>query len=232
MTAPNPAAGSVLDPDRLTYHQHITFSAGSFGPVLERSDAFRLSAPADAVNADAAIAEWTRPDPEDDPSPFAYGRVTIAGGVVAVESFSEEWLDSLIRALDALASGTLTRDETRAVAFPELLGSPRSILRPGGDPGSVAAAQHDIAVRFLRSAWPFLPDEKLGDRTPAAAVATGRGREAVAGLLPSLTERLRMRWPGFPELDSEELSDILFPAAASPAPKPGAVPAPNDPRSI
>jgi len=226
MTAPGPAVGSVLDPDRLTYHQHVTFSADSFAVAMGRSGDFRVSA-----RGDATVAEWTRRDPEDDPSPFAYGRVTMAGSLVAVESFSEEWLESLVRTLDALASGALARDETRAIAFPELLANPRSILRPEGEPRGLAGARADVAARFLRLAWPFLPGEELGGRTPEAAITTGRGREAVAGLLPSLPERLRTRWPEFPDLDPEELNDILFPAAP-PAPKPGAAPAPTDPRSI
>ncbi|MEZ5063217.1 MAG: hypothetical protein R3B81_00695 [bacterium] len=212
-------SGSRLDPGRLALHQAVRFHEESARVrALGEREAFRL------VPRDRCLrAEWTRLDPEDDDTPFAFARVCSGGGALVIESFSEEWLRAAER---EISGGTAwPHDETRALPFERLLENPNAICGPAGQADSPHLARREVAELYLRLAWPFLPNDALGGRTPSAVAETASGRERLEILTEALPDSLREAWACFPDLDADEMRDILFPrrvrrATGEPAPIP------------
>jgi hypothetical protein len=221
MNTSGPSA-SGLDPRSLSFHQVVSFSSDPALPAeLARSTAFR------AVEGVPA-AEWIGEDPGS--GLFARGRVAWSGETIVLEAFSEEWLRELEEQLGELGRGRIARDETRSFRWEDLLARPGAPFRPGEEPRNESRARHELAALFLRLAWPFLPESGLGGRLPARVAVTGPGRAEVESLLPGLTDGLRERWPAFPELEADELAEILFPPVRAKEIAPD--PASTDPRRV
>ena len=199
--------------DSLTFHQTVSFAGDS--SVLEallRSDRFRR-----VDRPGVPSVEWVRRDCDEEPTPFAFGRVGLEPEVCVVEAFSEDWADELWRHVHQLTSGHVSRDETRALRWPELLGQPEAVRALGPEATSGGAARLLHLGRFVRMAWPFLPLSAQQGRTLHELGETPSGRERIRTMLPELWDDLITRWPELPAADAEDLEAHLFPEPSRPS---------------
>jgi len=209
-----------LDPtvleDDLAFHQIVSFtlSPPPLADPLERSSLFRVRRFRHRTEA-----EWARWSAEHEPSPFPLGRVTTWSDGVLLEAFSDKRIRELRHRVDLASSWKVSPDEKRIFQLHDMLEEPIPIFRPPRESAGGETAR-DAAALWLRMAWAFLPREDLGGRTPASALATGRGRARVAALLAGLPAELRAADPRFPAFSVDELRPILLPEAPTPTEAP------------
>ena len=217
MRRSDPGDALRLDPDVVAWHQLQSFVAEPrrFADGLSTSPLFR-----DALRRGRGSAEWIRYDDEDDVLPFPLGRVTVHAGGVLLEAFSEERVHALQHCVQGLAAGRLAADEIRVFRLETALLNPDALLQPLRGRRGGALDERDVAIMWLRMAWPFIPREDLGDRVPVTLLATGRGRMALEALLPGLPRELEAI-SDFPPMTPEELRRVLLPAAPTNASSPG-----------
>ena len=179
---------TVLNPLNLEFHQVTSFSLSPppLADHLERSPLFRT-----VRYPRSTQAEWVRWTAEHDVSPFPFGRVTVFKDGVLCEAFGEGRMRNLRDRVDALSAWRVSPDERRIYRLHDVVEEPIVIFQPSYAPnGGERYDGRDASELFLRMAWPFFPREDLGGRTPAAVIATGRGRRTLETLLPKLPGEL------------------------------------------
>jgi hypothetical protein len=200
-----------LDPEYLAFHQLATFAPAplTLTEALERSPLFHVE-----YFDRAARVEWVRHNPEGDPEPFPLGVVTLHSHGILLETFGDERMTGLKSRVDGLQSLRLSADEIRIVPVAEMIARPRALLSPLADEDDRELDRREVAIRYLRMAWPFLSRPDLGGRAPYLLVRTGRGRRELDTILEGLPDELASTVPGFPRFEPDELRKILLPEPA------------------
>jgi hypothetical protein len=208
MSSPAPQDPTVLEPSHVSLHQLVTFAAAGADLVqaLEESPLFHVER-----LERAARGEWMQLAPENDPSSFPFGRVCLYPHGMLLEAFSGARIDLLRGRLEELGAGRITADEIRVFRIAHALVHPERLHQPLHELVGEELTRREVALSYLRMAWPFLPREDLGGRTPHAALRTGRGRAAVDRILDGLPRELRRDLEPFPAFSADTLRAILLP---------------------
>lgn len=203
-----PQDPTALDPAGVAYHQLVSSAPppDHLAEALERSPLFRIER-----LEHGARAEWMQATPESDRCLFPLGRVCLHPEGLLLEGFSEERLRRLRACMEEVVAGRMTTDQTRVFRVDAALARPERLHQPLHERGGETLTAREVAVTWLRMAWPFLPREELGGRTPQAALHTGRGRAAVERIVEHLPRELRRAMPAFPAFAVDALREILLP---------------------
>lgn len=212
-----PRDPTVLQPAHVALHQLATFVPDHHGTIeaLERSPFFRLR-PVEH----GAVAEWIRTSAERDPFWFPLGRISIHPSGLLLETFSERRLDLMGSAAFESGLGRVRADQLRVFPVAEALANPRHLSQPLHDLTEEELTSREVAMLYLRMAWPFLPREDLRGRTPESVMHGGRGRAELERVIEALPRELRSEFPSFPVFSGDELLDLLVPEEPVPAPIP------------
>ena len=209
----SPRDPTVLEPAQVALHQVVSFAPDFDGRVdtLTRSSLFRVQRVHDGV-----VAEWVRYSLERDPSAFPLGRISVHPRALLLETFSEARMNLLESVASESGIGRVRADQLRVFRVADAVANPRNLVQPLHEPADEDLTAREVAVAYLRMAWPFLVREDLGGRNPESVLRTGRGRAALEAIVEELPRELRAEMPSFPAFSVDELFELLL--AEQPAP--------------